>query len=154
MFKKTITILMFVLFALALIACASSEPAAPAAESGGSGEAALKVTGLVDSEKAWTEDEIKAMPTMEAERANKEGTMETYTGVAINTLLEEAGVQSGATTLVMVADDGYEAEVPLADIQGCGNCIVSFRSQGGFSTVLPDFPGNVQVKGVIELKVK
>lgn len=31
------------------------------------------------------------MPTMEAERANKEGTMETYTGVSVASLLALAG---------------------------------------------------------------
>ena len=154
MFKKTVTIILFVVLAFAIAACSSPEPAAPAAEGGASGDAALKVTGKVDSEKAWTEDEVKAMPTLDAERANKEGVMETYTGVSINALLDEAGVQSDATAIVMVADDGYEAEVALADIQACENCIMSFRSQGGFSSVLPDFPGNVQVKGVIEIKVK
>jgi hypothetical protein len=36
----------------------------------------------------------------------------------------------------------------------CGNCIASFRSQGGFSTVLPDQPGALQVKGVVEIQIK
>jgi hypothetical protein len=52
------------------------------------------------------------------------------------------------------ADDGYTAEVALADVKACQDCIVSFRKQGGFSTVLPGFPGNVQVKGVIEIQAK
>lgn len=118
------------------------------------GEVALKITGKVDKEMAWTEDEVKALPTMEAERANKEGTMETYTGVSVASLLALAGPQADATTLVFVADDGYTAEAPLADIVNCANCILSFRTQGGFSNVFPDFSGGLQVKGVIEIQVK
>jgi len=115
--------------------------------------AALKITGQVDQEMAWTEDEVKAMPTMEAERANKEGTMETYTGVSLAMLLELAGPKADATTVVLVADDGYTADMPLADALACENCILSFRTQGGFSAVLPDFSSKLQVKGVIEIQV-
>jgi hypothetical protein len=53
-----------------------------------------------------------------------------------------------------VADDGYTAEAPLADVLSCVDCIVSFRSNGGFSTVLPNFDKSLQVKGVTEIQVK
>jgi len=36
----------------------------------------------------------------------------------------------------------------------CTDCIVSFRDQGGFSIVMPNFPGKLQVKGVVEMQVK
>ena len=55
---------------------------------------------------------------------------------------------------MFVADDGYTAEAPLADVMACADCIVSFRDKGGFSTVLPGFAGSLQVKGVIEIQVK
>jgi tungstate transport system substrate-binding protein len=129
-----------------------SKPAQPAA--GIPTNAALKITGKVAKEMGWAEEEVRAMKTMEAQSTNKQGQTETYTGVSLNQLLELAGVQADATTLVFVADDGYTAEVALADIKACQDCIASFRNQGGFSTVLPGFPGNVQVKGVIEIQVK
>ena len=155
MLKKTIYILLVIIFTLALFGCGTSELAAPASEGEvASGDVALKVTGKVDNEKAWTEAEIKGMKTMEAERANKEGVMETFTGVSINDLLNEAGVQSDASKVFMIADDGYEAEVALADLQACSNCIVAFQPQSGFSSILPDFPNNVQVKGVVELRLE
>ncbi len=115
--------------------------------------AALKITGKVGEEMAWTEDEVKAMTTMEAERANKQGTMETYTGVSLAMLLELAGPKADATTIVFVAADGSTADMPLADAMACENCILSFRTQGGFSAVLPDFSSKLQVKGVIEIQV-
>jgi tungstate transport system substrate-binding protein len=125
----------------------ASKAAAPAG-------AAFKITGKVSQEMSWTEDEIKAMPTLDAQRANKEGTMETYTGVSIAELLKLAGPAADAATVTFVGDDGYTADAPLADIMGCANCILSFRTQGGFSVVAPDMSGQVQVKGVIEIQVK
>jgi tungstate transport system substrate-binding protein len=117
-------------------------------------DVALKITGKVDNEMAWTEDEVRAMDTMEAESINKQGETETYTGVSINALLDLASVQSDATTIVYVADDGSTSDIPLADVQTCADCIVSFRNQGGFSIVMPDFSGKLQVKGVVEIQVQ
>jgi tungstate transport system substrate-binding protein len=159
----------FVLFiglilSMALSACGSPAPTqdpatqAPAAtEETGATEApaaiALKVTGDVASEQAWTEDEVKAMQTLEVEATNKNGEKATYTGVLISDLLALAQPKADANTVVFVADDGYTAEIPLKDVTSCANCIVSFRDQGGFSTVLPDQPGKLQVKGVNEIQL-
>jgi len=154
MLKKITIVLFWVVVVAATVGCTTEPTEAPAAEAPASAELALKVTGKVENEMGWSEAQVKAMPTMEAERENNSGEMETYTGVSLNTLLDEAGVGEDATTLVFVANDGSEAEVALADVRACGDCIVSFRSQGGFSMVLPGFPNNVQVKGVIEIKVQ
>jgi len=116
--------------------------------------AALKITGKVGQEIGWLEADVLAMETMEAQSTNKLGETETYTGVSMSKLLETAAPAADATTLVFVADDGYTAEVPLADVLACADCIVSFRSKGGFSTVLPGFASSAQVKGVIEIQVK
>jgi tungstate transport system substrate-binding protein len=118
------------------------------------GDVALKITGTVGQEVGWAEEEVRAMRTMEAESTNKQGEVSTYTGVLINTLLEMASPADDAATVVFVAADGDTAEVALAELQACEDCIVSFRNQGGFSIVMPDFPGNLQVKGVIEIQVK
>lgn len=45
--------------------------------------------------------------------------------------------ECGASTLVLVADDGSEGEVSPEQVRSCSKCIVSFRSKGGFSTILP-----------------
>jgi DMSO/TMAO reductase YedYZ molybdopterin-dependent catalytic subunit len=126
-------------------------------QEGGGGvpaNAALKVTGNVEVEVGWTEEKVRSMDTIQAESTNKQGETQTYTGVLLTDLLGKATPKDGATTLVFVADDGFTAEVPLADVQACQDCIVSFRDGGGFSTVLPGFAGNVQVKGVVEIQVK
>jgi tungstate transport system substrate-binding protein len=118
------------------------------------GDVALKITGNVSEEIGWPEEDVLAMDTMEAQSTNTQGETKTYTGVSLNELLGMAGLAGDATALVFVADDGYTAEASLADIEACADCIVSFRNQGGFSIVAPGLPGNVQVKGVIEIQVK
>jgi DMSO/TMAO reductase YedYZ molybdopterin-dependent catalytic subunit len=117
-------------------------------------DAVFKITGLVESEIGWAEDKLRSFDTIEAESSNKEGETQTYTGVRLTDLLGKAVPQAEATTLVLIADDGYSAEVALAEVQACDDCILSFRNQGGFSTVLPGFPGSVQVKGIVEIQVK
>jgi hypothetical protein len=108
----------------------------------------------VGEETGWSEDEVKAMETLEAQSTSKAGETETYTGVSLNKLLEMAAPADSATAVVFVADDGYTAEIALAELVGRDDCIASFRDEGGFSIVAPGFPGNTQVKGVIELHVK
>jgi tungstate transport system substrate-binding protein len=116
--------------------------------------AALKITGAVAQETGWTEEEVRAMDTLEVESTNSQGQSDTYTGVLISSLLAEAQPSAEATTVVFVGDDGSTSEQPLADIQACENCIISFRTKGGFSVVLPGMPNPMPIKGVVEIQVK
>ena len=155
-------LLMGLILSLALSACGSFAPTeAPATEvpavteapAAPAAEVALKVTGSVASEQAWTEAEVKAMKSISVESTNKKGEKTTYTGVLFSDLLALAQPNADATTVVFVADDGFTAEIGLADLTACADCIVSFRDQGGFSTVLPGQEGKLQVKGVVEIQV-
>ena len=146
---KTLFIVLFVA-ALLLVGCSSGEEAAPAEE--GDGEVALLISGAVDKETSLTDAEVKAMKAIDVEATNKDGETKSYTGVLIADLLNTAG--ANGTTVVFVADDGFTGEVTLEEVLSCKDCIVSFRNNGGFSIVMPDFPGNIQVKGVVEIQVK
>ncbi len=117
-------------------------------------DAAFKITGLVDQEVGWAEADIRAMDTIDVQSKNNQGEASTYTGVPLTSLLDAAGIKAGASSLVFVGDDGYTAEAPLADVQACTDCILSFRSKGGFSAVLPGFDSGLQVKGLVEIQVK
>jgi len=151
--KAWIQIVLGALLIVSLIGCNKPATEQPAA-AGIPADAALKITGKVENEVGWTEEQVRAMDTIEAESTNKAGETSTYTGVPITTLLDLAGLQGDAATLTFVGDDGYTADAELSEVQACTDCIVSFRNQGGFSTVLPGFSGSLQVKGVIEIQVK
>ena len=137
------------LLVMMLAACAGET-----ATGGVPADAALKVTGNVNGEVGWSESDVRAMNTAQAEYTNKDGVTATYTGVPLKDLLDKAGVKSGATALVFVADDGFTSEVDLAEVKACTDCIVSFRDEGGFLMVMPEFSSKAQVKGVIEIQVK
>ena len=145
------TIKLFLILGMVSLALAACRQTAPAAEEG---PVALKVTGAVASEQAWSEDAVKAMNTLDVESTNKKGETDTYTGVLLTDLLALAQPNADATTVVFVANDGYTAEISLEELNACTDCIASFRNQGGFSTVLPGYEGKLQVKGVIEIQVK
>lgn len=138
------------LLALMMAACAQT----PAPASPPNADSALRITGNVAQEVGWSEEEIKAMDTLDIESENSDGETETYTGVAFGDLLSIADPGDDATTLVLVADDGYSVEMALAEVEACAECIVSFRSQGGFTSRMPGFPKNTSVKGLVEIQVQ
>ncbi len=123
----------------------------PAAES--DGPIALTITGMVKNEMAWTEAEIQAMDTMEAEGVNNSGETETYTGVSVNSLLALAEVKNKATAVTFITGDGETLEMPLTDLTGCADCILSFRNQGGFSTTFPGFDDLPRLRDVVQIIV-
>ena len=149
--KKHLLILVALLVTSLLVAgCGSTE--APAGETGG-GEAALTVTGSVDEELSLTMGDLEGMDTAEVDYEDKDGNVETYTGVPVNDLLAETGLGNDASMISFVASDGYSADLDLAELEGCGDCVVAF-DDGELRMVLPGFSGKVQVKGVVELQAK
>lgn len=157
MIKRTLlAIALVALVLLGVSACAEPTPTPPppttTPEPAAKGD--LMLTGKVAKPMGWSEDELRAMEQIDAVTKNKEGVEKTYTGVPIVALLELAGVQDGASSLVLLADDGYSVEVAMADVLACDTCVVAFRNNGGLRTAMPGMPGNTNVRGVIELQVK
>lgn len=68
------------------------------------------------------------MDAADVEHTEKDGSGYVYSGVLIKDLLDEAGVNDGATTVVFVADDGYTAEETLEEFSACSRGIVLYRS--------------------------
>jgi hypothetical protein len=118
------------------------------------GEPVLQVTGNVAAEKGWTEAQIQEMDPVSAEYTNKDGETTVYTGVLIAHLLNEAGINEGASIVTFVGDDGYTAEVALGEVTSCQDCIVAFQEEGGLRIVMPAHTGKLQVRGVIEIQVE
>lgn len=154
MLRKLAVVPMLVMMVLGTLAgCGGAADTQPQVDTALT-DAALKIVGNVDNEVGWNEADVRALETIEVQTTNRDGDTVNHTGVSINTLLERAGMKGEATTLVLVADDGYTAEVLWAEVQDCADCIVAFRESGGFSAVLPGFPGNVQVRGLVEIQVQ
>jgi len=131
-----------------LVSCGGSEEAAPVVEEAAPvvEEAALKV-----GETAFSMEQLEGMDTIVSEATKKDGSTTEYTGVLVTDLLNEAG--ASGTRLVFIASDGYEAELSMAELEGCADCIVAFDGEE-LHMVLPGFPSSVQIKGVVEIQVK
>ena len=76
-----------------------------------------------------------------------------YTGVSFDTVLETLGVQTGATTVVLTASDGYMAEIPLADIESSADAILAIE-EGTIASVFPGLETKTWVKDIVSMEFK
>ena len=106
---------------------------------------------LVVSGVPFSRDQLEGMETLVAEATKKDDSIVEYTGVLVSSLLAEAGAVGD--TVVITASDGYEAEASKVEVDACADCIVAFDGDE-LRMVLPGFPSNVQVKGVVSISVK
>lgn len=127
----------------------SPTPAPTATPAPAAGPAALKVGTL-----GLSLDELKALGVVSIQAAHpKSGEMGTYEGVKLQAVLDKAGIKSGAT-LTATAGDGFAAEIPYADVAGCGDCLVAIGSDGALQLVMPGMASKTWVKGLASLEVK
>jgi DMSO/TMAO reductase YedYZ molybdopterin-dependent catalytic subunit len=131
-------------------AAPTEEPAAAEA-----GEADLMVTGLVGNPLALGDAALQEMDVVEATVEHPKQGEQTYRGVRLNDLLDMAEPNDEAAAVAFVAGDGYSAEAPLGDVQGCDDCLLAFDDEpGAYRMVLPGFQSNVWVKGVVTIEVR
>jgi len=142
-FRSEIFVLSVLLFVL-LMGCTSED----------AGPVLLQVSGAVEQETGFTEKDLNALGLTDVDFTEKSGDVSTYTGVQVRDVLSEVGVTSDASAVGFVGDDGYEAETTLEEIQTCEDCIVALLDEGGLKMVMPGFSSKLQVKGVIEFRVK
>jgi hypothetical protein len=128
-------------------------PTKPAATAAPVGEAALTVTGKVDKELKLTLADLQAVQVEIKAEHPKQG-MQTYKGARLNDLLKNAGLKADAKSIVLVASDGYTAEVSLADLQKCTDCLAAIGSDSKLSAAMPGMASNIWTKGLIKIEVK
>ena len=137
--KKLVRIAGIVLLAILAVSCATKA------------EPVLKLTGL--AEKAWTANELKALPSTSSDYTNKDGETTTYTGVTFTSLFEAAGIGDYFTVTLVAADD-YTAEITKDALSVCLTCIVAIQEDGSLRSVMPGLSGKQQVKDLVEIQVK
>ncbi len=115
-------------------------------------ETSIAETVLTVVGKAYTEEDIVGLGSMTFDYVDSEGQSVTYNSVALTILLEDAEVTEEVGMLTFVASDGYEVEVSASEIIACTDCILAFN-EDGLRTFMPGLPGNLQVKGIVEIKV-
>jgi hypothetical protein len=130
-------------------------PTATVASAGSASGADLAVTGKVEQELALKEADLRAMEVVKITAEHPKKGMTDYEGVRLNALLDRAKVKSDAKKLVMTADDGFVAEVFLAEVKSCADCLVAFTDTSGkFNLVMPGLASSVWVKSIVQIQVQ
>ena len=94
---------------------------------------ALTISGAVERERAWSWEELQALPsetfTVDIHCVTQWTKLDTtWTGVPLDALLAEAGAR-GATHAVAHCTGGYTTNLPLADISG-GRAWIAYAYDG------------------------
>jgi tungstate transport system substrate-binding protein len=126
------------------------KPPAPAAS------AALTVTGLVAQTLNLSDADLKAMNPVEITATHPKSGEQKYTGVRLSDLFAKAQLKPEAKTLVFTASDGFSAELDVATVNACTDCMVAFTDTAGvYQLVMPgQTSGKMWVKGVVKIEAK
>ncbi len=118
----------------------------------------VRIFGMVDREVTLTYDDLVAMPTMEryvtiACVSNEVGGRlvgnAAWTGVSLNSVLDMAGVQQGATQVVGRSYDGWTSGFPTQHLSGAGQDAMIVLKMNGETLPAPHgFPARLIVPGL------
>jgi DMSO/TMAO reductase YedYZ molybdopterin-dependent catalytic subunit len=125
----------------------------------------LKVSGKVDHPLSLAYDDLRCLPKKTASmtivcRGFFEDTAN-FSGVLLADILDLAGVQADADTLVLKGADDYSSEVPLESARSQDN-LIAYEWEGqplpilhGFPAraLFPHMPGSASVKWLLEIEV-
>jgi hypothetical protein len=151
MMKNTrITLLVLTVLSLTAILLSACGPAATPEP------VTLTITGLVDTELQLTDSGLHDMSVVTLTLEHPKNGPQEFTGVRFNDLLNQAGVQAGATILTLTASDGFASDIDIATVQACSDCLLAFDSAtpGVYSSAMPGQSGKAWVKGLISIEVK
>ena len=115
-----------------------------------SSDPVLSVSGSTD--KTYTKKELKDFSQVGSAYMNKDGEVTEYIGVPMKSILEDCGVEK-YSSVMMVASDGYSAEITYDELTVCNKCIITFLENDGLLAVMPDFSSKLQVRDLIELQI-
>lgn len=115
------------------------------------GEAALTITGSVTAEQVFGIDALRDLEGVSLTLEHPKNGPTEYTGVRLKALLDLAGIDATATTVTLIASDGYSIDIPLTDVRACADCLVAFVGEGSLSMAMPGMGSAAWVKDVVEI---
>jgi DMSO/TMAO reductase YedYZ molybdopterin-dependent catalytic subunit len=128
--------------------------AAPAASATG-GAGGLTIGGLVDRPLSLDEAGLRALEVVKITAEHPKKGQQDYEGLRLYSLLVLAEIKPEAAKLVLTAADGFTAEVDLATVKACTDCLVAFSdTPGSFNLVMPGQASSLWVKNIANIEVK
>jgi DMSO/TMAO reductase YedYZ molybdopterin-dependent catalytic subunit len=126
-------------------------PSKPLATPTGGG--LFTLTGKVQREVVITADDIRQMEVT-VEGHHFTGTLGTYTGARLSELLQHAGPTADARYMVLTSVDGGEAQMPLALLATCPNCVIGLDESGQATAYMPEMDCYFWMRQLIELDIR
>jgi hypothetical protein len=117
-----------------------------------SDETLLTVTGQVETELSLSRADLERMEVVERTIEHPKDGEQTYTGVTLDVLIEQAQPSEDAT-LTFTASDAYSVDVPASDAEACTDCMVAFQDST-LRLVMPSFGSSYWVKDVVSIEAK
>ena len=140
-----IIVSLFLLASVILSACGAKD----------TGPVTLTVTGLVDKPLSLTDAGLHAMKVADITADQPKKGSQPFKGVRLSDLLTKAQVKSGAASLAFTASDDFSAELDLATVNSCADCMVAFTdTAGSYLLVMPGQAGKMWVKNLIKIEAK
>lgn len=75
------------------------------------------------------------------------------TGVLMTDVLALVTIDPAATTVSLIAGDGFSADIPLADLLACKNCLAGWDEEM-LRSYMPGLDSNFWVKDLAIIEVK
>ncbi|PKO11892.1 MAG: hypothetical protein CVU39_26865 [Chloroflexi bacterium HGW-Chloroflexi-10] len=118
-------------------------------------QADVVFSGLISAETGMDEAGLRSMEVVKITAEHPKKGSEEYEGVRLNSILDLLGIKEGAVSLVFTAADGFSAEVSLADVRACTDCLLAFtNTEGKMKMVMPGMDSNAWVKDISKIEVK
>ena len=115
----------------------------------------LTISGKVNTEQQLSDSALHKMTVVTLNLTHPKNGAADYTGVRLSDLLAKAGVQSGATSVVFTASDGYSYTANLSDITACADCMVAFDATASvYDMAMPGMAGKAWVGKLITIELK
>ncbi len=119
----------------------------------GPADASLTITGLVDAERTFTMADLEALEVSSISVEHpKKGSID-VTGIRFSELLALFTIKPEARTVKLVASDGFSAELPLADLLACENCLAGWDEEM-LRTYMPGLDTNYWVKDLATIEIR
>jgi hypothetical protein len=117
--------------------------------------AALTLAGDFAEARDWGWADLEALEMITATVAGpKDDDPEAeYTGMSLAALVEAAGLGEDAATLVATATDGFEAEIEVAALKDCAECMLVLED-GSLRLILPGFESKAWVRDLVSLEAR
>jgi len=156
--RKATILLLALMLALAAAGCGdeaeetttttttAATTTAAAATTAAAGEAVLTV-----GDKSFTMAELEALGVETLTLKNPSHGPTDYTGVRLTAVLAAAELNEAATTLTIIAADGFEFAAPLPEVLACADCLLAFDDDGTLRTAMPGMENKAWVKEVVEI---